>query len=395
MAKDRNSEGTGRYYGTAKDPNLQENIRRFNEYKTDGTLGNKGPISSGGGTSFATDRWKTFLDKLNAAQAKEFTKQTGLKKGQSTKDFVKKQTEGSELDTQLENAETDREVMEMGAELDEEDFIEPLSIPIEFPWQDENTGKYYDGGSGKEVTKDGKVIKGGGTWTDTIGGIHSTKDNTKLDLLKETSSGLRKDKWRTSGGQNVDSRAERVATIKDKYQKADAEQLQAKAKAMKQDIQLGDMKERLSDILTTYDAEEKLIQQQDKKREEAEKLAKEKADLDKELEKKIDDADDEQQMMEADADFNTLDDVFDDAELDVKLSEASKSQANMEVESDKRNNPMSTLTDKEKGDFEFKTLEPKDKSGTAGISIIIAETGLDAKKATELFGKLKNLCGGK
>jgi len=44
------------------------------------------------------------------------------------------------------------------------------------------------------------------------------------------------------------------------------------------------------------------------------------------------------------------------------------------------------MTDKEKGDFEFKGL-------SQGVDLIVKDTGLPPKQAQQLMSKLKGICG--
>jgi len=343
----QNNKGTGRYQIT--DELVNKNIERFHEFKSAGTLGNNGPIMPGNSTSFSPDRWKEFIDLL-AEQApkklKKFEDATGAKAGQTTK--------------------------QMSVTKDHEEFV-----------VDKPDMKVYDDETGELVYSDSPDLPTKGMMSDAKEeGVKWDKPNYKFS---EPFTGLSIENARKTMEANKKA-------IKEKYAKANEAQLIAKAKAKKQDIELGGVKERLSDILTTYDAEEKLAKQQEAKRKEAEKLAKEQAALNKELESKMADAEADQEMMEAEFDFATLDDAFDDSILEGKLNKASKEQDDMEAMADLRENPMSAMSDEEKGDWEIKKLEPKDKSGTAGISMIIEETGLDAKKATALYGKLKSLC---
>jgi hypothetical protein len=182
-----------------------------------------------------------------------------------------------------------------------------------------------------------------------------------------------------------------VSAIKAKYAKQNFDRLDAeiqrkrdKEEAERRRVAQGKIsgvKDKLSDILTNYSSVDKLEAQKAKAVEVAAKKQ-------EELKSKMMD----NEIVDITKQFVDLDEEYSNDRLEAELKGASGAQDKMEAAADIRDNPMMNLSDKEKGDFEFKALEPKDKSGTAGISMIISETGLDAKKATELFGKLKGLC---
>jgi hypothetical protein len=329
MATKRNDKGTGRYQWT--DDLLKENIKRFHEFKSKGTLGNNGPKMPGSATLFSPDRWKAMLEDMakNAPKkAKQFTDATNMKVGQSTK--------------------------EASVEKDFEEFV-----------VDKNELKITD-----VVDK-----------LPTQGMLSPTDDGT---VMPADGSFLSKERAQKTRDANV-------SAIKAKYAKQNFDRLDAeiqrkrdKEEAERRRVAQGKIsgvKDKLSDILTNYSSVDKLEAQKAKAVEVAAKKQ-------EELKSKMMD----NEIVDITKQFVDLDEEYSNDRLEAELKGASGAQDKMEAAADIRDNPMMNLSDKEKGDFEFKALEPKDKSGTAGISMIISETGLDAKKATELFGKLKGLC---
>jgi hypothetical protein len=209
----------------------------------------------------------------------------------------------------------------------------------------------------------------------TQGMLSPTDDGT---VMPADGSFLSKDRAQKTRDANVSAIKQKYAKINEaileekSQRKKEKEEADRRAKATEK---LAPARENLANILTSYDAVDKLEKQQ------AAKLAKEKQALEA---KKV------AQEKEADS---ALELALSEAGLGQMTMEAEADRVSMEADADKRDNPMSTLTDKEKGDFEFKNLEPKDKSGQAGITLLMQETGLDGGAATALMSKLKGLCG--
>ncbi len=316
----RNNEGTGRYQWT---PELvEENIKRFHKYKSEGTLGNNGPKMPGNETLFSPDRWKAMLEnmaKTAPKAAQKFTDATNMKVGQSTAEASKAK--------------------------DHEEFVV------------EDRRKDF-----KELTLDGAVPPFGSSITDSL----PTKGMLKTPTSQPTGPGslaigqqevIDAEKEKAMAAVDARKAAKDKAILDEKIQrKKDKEEADRRRAA--QDKIIG-AKDKLSDILTSYDAVDKLEKQQaakEKQALEAKRVAQE-----------------------------------ENSALELALNEAGLAQMAMEAEADKRDNPMSTLTDKEKGDWEVKTLEDKG-TGRKATDLLMKETGLDEGKAKALYGKLKGLC---
>jgi len=326
----RNNEGTGRYTWT---PELvKENIARFHKYKAEGTLGNNGPKMPGNATLFSPDRWKAMLEnmaKTAPKAAKKFSDATNMKTGQSTKEVSKIS--------------------------DHEEFV-----------VDKNEMVITEQGAG--LPSKGMMAK-------------STDDGTEMPADGSFLSIERAQQTRDANVQAIKANkiAKDKALLEEQIQRKKDKEAAARRTAAQGKI--SGVKDKLADILTNYSAVDKLESQRAKA---AEVAAKKKEELNSKMM--------DEEMAGITSQFVDLDEEYSNTKLEAALKGADSARVTMEAGADKRDNPMSTLTDKEKGDFEFKTLEPKDKSGQAAITLLMQETGLDGGKATALMSKLKGLC---
>jgi len=340
----RNNEGIGRYQWT---PELvEENITRFHKYKSEGTLGNNGPKMPGNQTLFSPDRWKAMLEnmaKTAPKAAKTFSAATNMKVGQSTKEASKVS--------------------------ESEEFVVEKNDPR---WYDLETGEPTNPAYGSELPTKGMLM----TEADTSGTKHpyTHAQDTKSAEKKD----LNTNKIDAQTAINKDAIKKRTP-VKQLQIQRDKEQAKRDFNA---EIKFSSLADKFVEIASSYDSVGKLQEQQAKATEAA---AKKREELDSKL------MDDE--LAGITSQFVDLDEEYSNDRLEAALKGADEDRVSMEADADKRDNPYSTLTDKEKGDWEMKTLEPKDKSGTGAISMIISETGLDANKASALYGKLKGLCG--
>jgi len=349
MTTKRNDAGIGRYQWT---PELvQENIRRFHKFKSEGTLGNNGPKMPGNSTLFSPDRWKAMLEDMNRRApkaAKKFSDATNMKVGQSTKEASKKK--------------------------DFEEFV-----------VDKNEMKITKVGEGlpaKGMLKTVKDSKGGAHLLSAAQpkrpGPEVTNQNDAQTAINKEAIAAKYDKVRFD---NLEAELQRKKAKKSAEIRGAAQE------------KISGVKDKLSDILTNYSSVDKLESQKAKA---AEVAAKRQADLQAKAAKEQEAL--QSKMMDSEIvditkEFADLDEEYSNDRLEAALKGADDERKSMEAGADLRDNPMLSLTDKEKGDFEFKALEPKDKSGQAGITLIMQETGLDGGKATALMGKLKGLCG--
>jgi hypothetical protein len=318
-------------------------------------------------TSFSPDRWSKYIDELErrgeVEKAKQLADALAEKKAQTEED--------AELDTQLEDAETDREVMEMDAELEDEGFVEPLPIPIEFPWKDvtetkkfgfnnqdrnlkgsrDNDGNFITAKSdmAKEIESDEKMeaeiekdFDGDNEFdTNVAGWITQFKALSEEDFRDIDRQDL------VPLGQNAVDAYFEVLDIHDAGDEREEASLENEF----------DWQDKAKGPLT--DEERDTLVQED--------VAKADAELDTELE----DAESDRTMMEADADADILD-------ADYEASEF----------------PMMGMSDEDKGMFSFKKTESKDeKTIGAGIGVIVKDTGMNEEQARQLMTKLKGICG--
>jgi hypothetical protein len=348
-------------------------------------------------TSFSPDRWSKYIDELEkrgeVEKAKQLADALAEKKAQTEEDI--------ELDTQLEDAETDREVMEMGSELDEERM--KIMPSEDFFWE--------EGTSDEQIAADLKAHKEGGpyldegtkldvTWTDDDGVVHKgwsdnrglkgnrDKDGNlitaKSDMAKEIEDDekieaeIEKD---FAGGDDLDTTVagwitQFKALSEEDFRDIDRQDL----------VPLGqNAVDAYFDVLDIHDAADdrekaslnKEFDWQGKAKgpltdEERDTLVQEDvAKADAELDTELEDAESDRTMMEADADADKLDTDYEASEF-----------------------PMMGMSDKDKGMFSFKKTESKDdKTIGAGIGVIVKDTGMNEEQARQLMTKLKGICG--
>jgi len=349
-------------------------------------------------TSFSPDRWSKYIDELEkrgeVEKAKQLADALAEKKAQTEEDI--------ELDTQLEDAETDREVMEMGSELDEERM---KIMPPELYWDEDATdeeiaaaikayeegGPYLDEGTKLDVT-----------WTDDDGVVRSDFENFHNRGLKGN---------RDKDGNLITAKSDMAKEIEDD-EKIEAEiekdfaggddldttvagwitQFKALSEEDFRDIDRQDLVplgqnavDAYFEVLDIHDAgdereEASLANEFDWQGEAKGPLTDEERDTlvqedvakaDAELDTELEDAESDRTMMEADADADKLD-------ADYEASEF----------------PMMGMSDKDKGMFSFKKTESKDeKTIGAGIGVIVKDTGMNEEQARQLMTKLKGICG--